>query len=129
MPEQARLPGSTSDGFHTFDELYAYRMAFHAMWVNANKHHSRYRIHKSVRHSSGEVCFGGGWFIVVATLPTGQISNHYKLEHWFLFDCEVRETPDPYDGHTPQIALERMKLFLQTSRPAHRDPHGYDYGL
>jgi len=34
----------------------------------------------------GEYCFGGGWFLVVAVLPTGQISNHYELKHWDLLN-------------------------------------------
>lgn len=112
MTFTTKIDGSTSDGFHTFDELYAYRKAYHAMWVKANKGNAEYGIHKSLRHSSGEPCFGGGWFIVVASLPTGQISNHYKLKDWDLFECEARELPDPYDGHTPAQSLQRMMDFL-----------------
>jgi hypothetical protein len=31
-------------------------------------------------HSDGTQCFNGQWFIVVAQLPTGQISNHYNIK-------------------------------------------------
>lgn len=35
--------------------------------------------------------FGGDWFIVIAELPTGQISNHYRVEDWNLFDIPEKE--------------------------------------
>lgn len=36
---------------------------------------------KSYRHSDGELCFGGEWFIVMAYLPTGQAHfSHKQLE-------------------------------------------------
>ncbi len=66
----------------------------------------------SARHSDGELCFGGGWFIVQATLPTGQISNHYKLDDWDLFKCEEREQADTYDGHSPSDVAIRLAQFL-----------------
>jgi hypothetical protein len=70
----------------------------------------KYNVHKSLKHYDGEDCFGGGWFIVVAELPTGQITNHYKLKDWDLF--KIPETPKAlyeFDGHTPQDVLTRLK--------------------
>ncbi|KUF05683.1 hypothetical protein [Leucobacter sp. G161] len=100
--------GSTSDGHHTFDELYDYRMLYnvHAAhgWLAAG-----IPVVKSWKHSDGELCFGGGWFIVTATLPTGQVSNHYKAEHWGLFAVPEVDLPPEYDGHTPQDAAERLR--------------------
>lgn len=43
-----------------------------------NSLEGKYEVHKSYRHADGELCFGGGWFIVMANLPTGQVSNHYS---------------------------------------------------
>lgn len=65
--------GKISDGFHSFDELYHYRMLYNAAFFNSLE--GKYEVHKSYRHSDGELCFGGGWFIVMAYLPTGQVSN------------------------------------------------------
>lgn len=110
------VDGSTSDGYHTFDELYDYRRVYNAALFNEWAARGLYSVHKSWKHSDGEPCFGGDWFIVVATLPTGQISNHYKTDHWRLFRCEARELPDVYDGHTPQIALKRLEEFLWLGR-------------
>lgn len=104
--------GSTSDGYHTFDELYRYRMLYNAALFNEWDRARLYDVHKSKRHSSGELCFGGEYFIVVAQLPTGQISNHYKLEHWSLFRVPNRLQARTYDGHTPEEAANRLEEFL-----------------
>lgn len=69
-----------------------------------------FNVHKSKRHYNGEECFGGKYFIVVAMLPTGQISNHYRLEDWDLFEIpETEKALFEYDGHTPQDVLKRLK--------------------
>lgn len=80
-----------------FNELY--RRGFHVI--------------KSEHHSDGEACFGGGWFIVQAVLPgIGQISNHYELKDWDLFNCKEVEKADEWDGHTPQDVIVRLRQFL-----------------
>ena len=105
--------GKVSDGYHTFDELYDFRRAYNAALVNTHK----YPCIKSCRHSDGELCFGGGWFVVQMQLPTGQISNHYEIKYWDEFDCEVRERADEWDGHTDKDVLERLtKLNLSNSK-------------
>lgn len=98
-----------SDGYHTFDELYEFRKQYNAALFNEWGKHKMYDVHKSKRHPDGELCFGGGWFIVVANLPTGQITNHYKMEDWDLFKIEEAEKAKyMYDGHTPQDVLKRI---------------------
>lgn len=101
--------GEISDGFHTFNELYYYRMLYNAAFFNMLP---KSRVHKSKKHNDGEECFGGGWFIVMANLPTGQISNHYELKDWDLFQIPEKERADKWDGHTPQEAAERLHNFL-----------------
>lgn len=103
-----------SDGYHTFKELYDYRMIYNALWFNElSKIRPLYDIHKSLRHSDGEKCFGGGWFIVMAELPTGQISNHYEEKYWDMFDIPVKEKANKWDGHTPQQAYDRMINYIK----------------
>lgn len=110
IPEP-EITGQTSDGHHTFDELYDYRMLY-----NAHAAHgwlaSGIDVVKSWRHSDGEECFGGGWFIVTAELPTGQVSNHYKAEYWDLFQVPEETLAPEYDGHTPAIAAQRLRGML-----------------
>lgn len=102
--------GEVSDGYHTFNELYYYRLLYNAAFFNLLP---KEWVHKSKRHHTGEECFGGGWFIVMANLPTGQISNHYELKDWDLFKVPEREFADEWDGHTPQEAAERLSKYLQ----------------
>jgi hypothetical protein len=106
--EQARLAdGEMSDGYHTHNELYDYRMLYNAHaargWLADGFH-----VVKSWYHSDGGPCFGGGWFVVVATLSTGQVTNHYQAEHWDLFNIP-EELPPAYDGHTPTEAAQRLR--------------------
>jgi hypothetical protein len=125
--------GSISDGYHTYDELYQFRKVYNALLFNewgkqtissikyvpinlssgfkeiAQEVNYKFDVHKSWKHNDGELCFGGGWFIVVAILPEGQISNHYKAEDWDLFKIPALEKAKyPFDGHTSQDTLERM---------------------
>jgi hypothetical protein len=119
--------GEASDGYHTHRELYEYRMLYNAHaahgWVSAGV-----PVVKSRRHSDGEPCFGGGWFIVVAELPTGQVSNHYRDEHWDLFNVPEAEIPPVYDGHTPADAATRLRSALQAkpTAPHINDCYTYD---
>ena len=116
--------GELSDGYHTFNELYEFRKVYNAALFNewaenletssdfgqALFNVPKYNVHKSWRHSDGELCFGGGWFIVSAMLPTGLISNHYKAEDWDLFKIpEVDKALFEFDGHTGNDVLERIK--------------------
>ena len=101
--------GEISDGYHTFNELYRYRMLYNAAFFNLLP---KEIVHKSKRHHYGEECFGGGWFIVMANLPTGQISNHYELKDWDLFQIPEKEVADEWDGHTPQEAADRLHEYL-----------------
>lgn len=102
-----------SDGYHTFEELYEFRKVYNAALFNEwgkSEILRDYYVHKSWRHHDGELCFGGGWFIVVAKLPTGQISNHYEAKDWSLFNIpEEEKALFEFDGHTPQDVLARLK--------------------
>jgi hypothetical protein len=123
--------GNYSDGYHTFNELYEFRKTYNAAlfndWAIENKESvesrkavkeegfnvpeftPRYNVHKSIRHHDGEYCFGGGWFIVVAVLPTGQISNHYELKDWDLFKIPAKDRSlFEFNGHTPHDVMAQL---------------------
>lgn len=121
-------PAILRDEYHTMDELYEYRMIYNACLFNEWSALNRYEVHKSIRHHDGELCFGGGWFIVVAILPTGQISNHYKLEHWDLFRCEeIERAKYEWDGHTPNDVLIRLKSVIPPAMPIEIDKSDNTY--
>ena len=99
-----------SDGYHTFNELYEFRKQYNAALFNEWGKLGKFDVHKSLRHHDGNLCFDGGWFIVVAILPTGQITNHYKLEDWDLFNIpEYDRAKYEYDNHTPADVLQRLR--------------------
>jgi hypothetical protein len=111
--------GNISDGYHTFNELYEYRMLYNASMFNELAKQGLYDVHKSKRHSDGTIPFGDeNWFIVQAELPTGQISNHYEMKDWDLFNVPEKEKANSYDGHTPQDVAKRLRKFL-TPKPSY----------
>jgi hypothetical protein len=105
--------GEVSDGYHTFNELYEYRLLYNASMFNELAKQGLYDVHKSKRHSDGEIPFGDpNWFIVMAELPTGQISNHYEMKDWDLFKITEKVTANVWDGHSPKDVADRLRLFL-----------------
>lgn len=113
-----------SDGYHTFEEYKNLRLAYNVALFNewGRQHRPdksgrmylsipvpKYDVHKSIRHHDGELCFGGGWFIVVANLPSGQISNHYEMKYWDLFKIpETEKAKYEWDGHTSEDVIKRL---------------------
>lgn len=98
-----------SDGYHTFEELYDFRLMMNASLFNQWALLGVFDVHKSKKHFDGEECFGGGWFIVVAMLPSGQITNHYENKHWDLF--KIKSTDKAlfeFDGHTAKDVIDRL---------------------
>ena len=110
--------GNISDGYHTFNELYEYRLLYNASMFNELSKQGLYDVHKSKLHSDGTIPFDDeNWFIVQAELPTGQISNHYEIKDWNLFQVPVKEKANPYDGHSPQDVAKRLREFLTPKYP------------
>lgn len=109
-------PEGISDGYHTFDELYYYRLCYNAIFINSlvkliNESPAKFKdikVCKSKKHFGGEPCYGGGWFIVMISTPWGQISNHYKLDYWDMFNCPVVKQSWKWDGHCMKEAMERL---------------------
>lgn len=99
--------GKVSDGSHSFDELYEARSVLTAALFDAYGRMGLRPV-KSWRHSDGELCFGGGWFIVQAELPTGQVSFHYPEKDWDRFNCQEVDRGLEWDGHTTQDVYDRL---------------------
>ena len=91
--------GQFSDGYHTFNELYeirkAYNVALFNEWAQQQQASEtefvhlgvprlipKYDVHKSWRHHDGELCFGGGWFIVMAILPKHSSPSKCFVDLW-----------------------------------------------
>lgn len=98
--------GEMSDGYHTFNGLYYQRMVLFAALVKQNKDSAW----KSHRHEDGELCFGGGWFIVGIDTPEGSYTYHYEDKDWDLFDCEELPVGKHWDGHTEDDVTRLLSL-------------------
>ena len=103
-----------SDGFHTFRQLYYQRMMLFATIVKQNHD----KAWKSLRHEDGELCFGGGWFIVGIDTPEGSYTYHYENKYFDLFDCEILDYGKHWDGHTEKdvtrlLSLPKAQLFSE----------------
>lgn len=101
--EPEPINGETSDGYHTFNELYHHRALLFSVIV----HNYPELCWKSKKHHTGDMY--DGMFIVGINTPDGQASYHYDIEpYWDMFDCEELELAPEWDGHTPAQAIERI---------------------
>ena len=103
-------PGKISDGFHTFDELYAHRIILFICIMKMNKLISW----KSKVHSDGEPVWKG-WFVAGINLPSGQITYHIPENFWDLLDSidTLAKAPD-FDGHTSDDVIRRLNNWSMT---------------
>lgn len=98
--------GEMSDGYHTFNGLYYQRMILFSALVRAY----RDRAWKSYKHEDGELCFGGGWFIVGIDTPQGSYTYHYESKDFDLFDCVELPIAPHWDGHTEKDVTRLLSL-------------------
>lgn len=112
--EPQPIDGNTSDGYHTFNELYHHRAVLFSVIVE----NFAARSWKSKLHADGTMY--EGMFIVGIETPDGQATYHYDVEHyWNLFRCKEVDRAPEWDGHTPDQAIERIGKLVdcKTDRP------------
>lgn len=97
------VTGDTSDGYHTFNELYHHRAVLFSVIVKAFPDQAW----KSRKHHDGSMY--DGMFIVGIETPNGQASYHYDINpYWDMFQCKELEYAPEWDGHTPVQAIARI---------------------
>ncbi len=97
------ITGETSDGYHTFNELYHHRAVLFSVIVKAFPD----RAWKARKHHDGSMY--DGMFIVGIETPDGQATYHYDIEpYWDMFQCKELEYAPEWDGHTPAQAIDRI---------------------
>lgn len=112
--EPQPIDGNTSDGYHTFNELYHHRAVLFSVIVE----NFATRAWKSKLHADGTMY--EGMFIVGIETPDGQATYHYDVEpYWNLFRCKEVDRAPEWDGHTPDQAIERIGKLVdcKTDRP------------
>ena len=101
--EPQPITGDTSDGYHTFNELYDHRAKLFSVIVRCFKD----RAWKSKLHHDGTMY--DGMFIVGIETPQGQATYHYDIDpYWDMFDCKELVRAPEWDGHTPEQAISRI---------------------
>lgn len=104
------ITGETSDGYHTFDELYHHRAVLFAVVCSFFEGIAW----KSRLHHDGTMY--NGMFIVGIETPEGQATYHYDIDpYWDMFDINELPYAPEWDDHTPQMAIDRIeKLIFRT---------------
>ena len=102
------INGETSDGYHTFNELYHHRAVLFSVIVNSYQD----LCWKSKKHHAGDMY--DGMFIVGIDTPNGQATYHYDINpYWDMFNCKELEFAPEWDGHTPTQAIERIGSLVE----------------
>lgn len=103
-----QINGETSDGYHTFNELYHHRAILFSVVCNQNKELAW----KSKLHHDGTMF--DNMFIVGIDTPAGQATYHYDIEpYWGMFSVKELDKAPEWDGHTPDEAIQRLSEFAQ----------------
>lgn len=109
---QPPITGDTSDGYHTFNELYRHRAILFSVICNERPEVSW----KSKRHHDGTMY--DGMFIVGIDTPEGQATYHYDINpYWNLFRVKELDLAPEWDGHTPGEAIRRIGTLTQPNEP------------
>lgn len=106
------ITGDTSDGYHTFNELYHHRAVLFSVICNARPDIAW----KSKKHHDGTMY--DGMFIVGIDTPEGQATYHYDIKpYWRMFRVKELEFAPKWDGHTPDEAIRRIGTLTPPNEP------------
>jgi hypothetical protein len=98
------VTGETSDGYHTFNELYEHRHILFLSVLCANKD----RAWRSKLHADGTMF--DGWFIAGLNTEIGAATYHLPERMWCLFDqIKTLDKAPEFDGHTAGDTLVRLR--------------------
>ncbi len=99
-----KISGQTSDGYHTFDELYYHRMILFSVICNQNKENAW----KSWLHEDGTMY--DDYFIVGITTDEGEYTYHYHKREWSYFNVKELKSAPKFDGHRPEDITRLLSL-------------------
>jgi len=109
LDRRKAITGDTSDGYHTFNELYEHR---HALFLALC---STLREYAWKSHYQSNGVRQAGWFIAGIDLPDGEsISYHIPDKMWPYFLVKERHKAPKWDGHTSQDVISRLLDWSRT---------------
>lgn len=103
------INGQTSDGYHTFDELYYHRMILFSVICNQNKDKSW----KALFHHDGSMY--DDYFIVGISTPKGDYTYHYHKDFWDYFNVPAQMRAPEWDGHQPKDIIRLLSLLEENN--------------
>lgn len=113
IDDYTKVSGNTSDGYHTFDELYEHRNTLFCSLVTCSHHKEPFPVECfwSKKHSDGSMFSN---YIIV-----GLAANHgyvtYHMDEKFIKQLpekiEVEFAPE-WDGHTSNDVLDRLQEYF-----------------
>ena len=107
---EIKITGSTSDGYHTFDELYEHRIVLYLALCRQLVYQGvkQLRPWRSLLHSDDTKY--ESWFILgIGKEPGEQITYHLPMHYWGdTFFAETLDRAPEFDGHTSADVLERI---------------------
>lgn len=89
-------PGSISDGYHTFDELYEHRCLLFIRLCLDHTEDAFWRHHYP------------GWPLLGIDTPEGQVTYHVPERFLPLFSERIKEGGPAFDGHTSADVVQRL---------------------
>jgi len=104
------VTGDTSDGFHTFNELYEHRCTLYLALMASNPNMSW----ASAKHFDGTAF--DGWFVAGMELPTGDVTYHLPDSMWEMAKktgaC-IMVRGKEWDGHSAADVVERIQKWVK----------------
>ena len=108
--QEQEIDENTSDGYHTFKELYDHRIALFIALMRSNPLISW----RANNHEDGTGF--EGWFIAGMHLPTGDITYHLPESDWTKLDYSGIATSNKapkWDGHSANDVVERLNKWFK----------------
>jgi len=106
--EQCKITGETSDGYHSFSELYEHRHALFLALLSIKATGGW----MSKKHDDGTEM--EGWFIAGVQGWHGDISYHLPMRLWdacVKTGAEVLDRAPKWDGHTSKDVVDRLMKY------------------
>ena len=96
--------GEVSDGYHTFNELYAHRVRLFSTLMSAHADQAWW----SHQHHDGSKM--EGWILAGIDTPNGPVTYHLPVSEIDMLPIGTElERGKEWDGHTADDVLERLK--------------------
>ncbi len=110
----------TSDGYHTFRELYAHRHALFLLLLKVLSDHPTAQPWWSRKHHLGGAPMYDGYVVAGIELPNGPITYHLPdtyVPHLQATGIREERNAPQWDGHTSSDVVNRLLYAVNDGKP------------